>query len=591
MSYGKTSTVARTSISTTFDRKGSIGSLMSQTLEEEFFFGNKNAPRQALDRILEDDSLRNQFRVFLSTRRAEENLAFLGAIKSLNPGNVRQVYLWYLFDDSPFEINLTAQTAEDLIAAYMKVRGIATSSEWYKVFANARNEIHDILGNMANEFLLWSRNYYIFWKNITDKKKKVLVIGSGPCGIMAAKMLENIEAFKVTMVTKINFSEFKPALIHITHPSRMSKYHVPVVDSLTNTDIILGEVNAVEQNRAYVGQNHIDFDYCILACGKSYRTGPSWGNNGVTKEYNERIKEATANEIRRANSVLVIGGGPVGVSSASEIKSSYPNKNVVLLENSSTLLKNEEWGPHGMGKMAQRYLENLGVTVYTNKLVSATISDNENSGYYYVHTADGLCFHVDLVVSARPPVVNSFILKKKDVATFTDSRGYLLVPKTMNIPGTTHIYAGGVVCKSADEYDPTVLNSMITGCIIARNICRDFKGKELSYHGHKGFPEYIKKDNDPLASVMVGDVAFGRQGLSNLSKRTPDRYNNYGLPSPPADAPREPTDIQDLALNEGYRQMHVDAYNFWHNVLVKNERPSWLGEEPKKITIEDYKKR
>ena len=48
MSYGKTSTVARTSISTTFDRKGSIGSLMSQTLEEEFFFGNKNAPRQAL---------------------------------------------------------------------------------------------------------------------------------------------------------------------------------------------------------------------------------------------------------------------------------------------------------------------------------------------------------------------------------------------------------------------------------------------------------------------------------------------------------------------------------------------------------------
>lgn len=97
-------------------------------------------------------------------------------------------------------------------------------------------------------------------------------------------------------------------------------------------------MTSISPNSVSVHGRHdpIHFDYLIIATGSSYAFPGKIAEPQLDKaiEMYEKLRE----KIDRAENILVIGGGPVGVELASEIATDFPRKSVTLVHNQSTLL-------------------------------------------------------------------------------------------------------------------------------------------------------------------------------------------------------------------------------------------------------------
>ena len=67
-----------------------------------------------------------------------------------------------------------------------------------------------------------------------------------------------------------------------------------------------------------------------------------------------------AEELKAADSVLIIGGGPVGLELAGEIATDMPSKKVTLVHSGQNILESY---PPRLGRLVKSQLEVLGVKV------------------------------------------------------------------------------------------------------------------------------------------------------------------------------------------------------------------------------------
>jgi len=83
-------------------------------------------------------------------------------------------------------------------------------------------------------------------------------------------------------------------------------------------------------------ENTIQFDFAVVATGSSY-TFPAKCTFDDTTQAKEFYGEI-ADRIKDAASILIIGGGPVGVEFAGEIATEHPGKKVTLIHAGDTLI-------------------------------------------------------------------------------------------------------------------------------------------------------------------------------------------------------------------------------------------------------------
>ena len=90
------------------------------------------------------------------------------------------------------------------------------------------------------------------------------------------------------------------------------------------------------------------------------------GGNHETAAKQAAVFEQANSEIKAASNILVVGGGPVGIETAGEIREEFPDKNV-------TLVTSKELMPSPTLPFSQRFrdrllkkLQQMGVTVHTD---------------------------------------------------------------------------------------------------------------------------------------------------------------------------------------------------------------------------------
>ncbi|KAH9070615.1 hypothetical protein Ae201684P_002972 [Aphanomyces euteiches] len=115
------------------------------------------------------------------------------------------------------------------------------------------------------------------------------------------------------------FIPLKPAL-----PYPHAKIVRGIAEEIQDKHVV---VRQTVNDQAEATTTNLPFDYLVLATGSSY-TSPI------------KALEDTANNIRAASSVLVVGGGPVGVEVAAEIACAYSSKRVTILEGNPRLVHN-----------------------------------------------------------------------------------------------------------------------------------------------------------------------------------------------------------------------------------------------------------
>lgn len=240
-----------------------------------------------------------------------------------------------------------------------------------------------------------------------EKTTHVVIVGGGFAGLYAAKDLGNAPV-KVTLIDKRNFHLFQPLLYQVAtgslSPADISSPLRLVVGRNPNTHVILDEVVDInpEAKQVIMREGVLNYDHLIIATGVSHHY---FGNNHWEKDapglksienaldirrriflaFEEAEKVSSLVEKQEWLTFVIVGGGPTGVELAGAIaeiahkviKNDFQDidttkAKILLIEGMNRILPPY---PAELSAKAQESLENLGVTVLTNRMVT-DISNN-----------------------------------------------------------------------------------------------------------------------------------------------------------------------------------------------------------------------
>ena len=209
----------------------------------------------------------------------------------------------------------------------------------------------------------------------------------------------------------------------------------------------------------------IRFKKAIIATGSRYASLPLAKSNsafGYADRNQEILDEHQS--LAAANSVLVIGGGLVGVEFAGDIASAFPDKEVILAHASDTLL---EQSPAKVQRKALEQLTANGVTVKFNRrfakdgdVYRCSIS-NETIQPDVAYVCVGMAPNTEFLRAELPEILND--------------RGLVKVDAFMKVVGHDNLYSLGD-CSTLDNRKHGYLAG-VQGAHLADILIKSAEGK------------------------------------------------------------------------------------------------------------------
>jgi apoptosis-inducing factor 2 len=296
---------------------------------------------------------------------------------------------------------------------------------------------------------------------------EVLIIGGGFAGVAVAQRLAK-EGVGVTLVDKKDYFEVTFATLrNVTAPHLhgntprkrytqflASKFIQAGVTSMTPSQVKLDTGEAIE------------FDQAIIATGSRYPTLPE-AKTHIGLSYSKRNKEMQqAHErLTSAASVLVIGGGTVGVEFAGEIASAFPDKEVTLTHSGDRLLEASK--PKAQSKALEQLAEK-GVKVMFNRRFN-------KQGDIYLCETTGESLSADIAYVCTGMLPNTEFIQQS-LPEILDHKGFINVDEHMQVAGYDNLYSLGD-CATLDTHKHGFLAS-VQGSFLAKNIVKAIKGKK-----------------------------------------------------------------------------------------------------------------
>jgi NADH dehydrogenase len=236
----------------------------------------------------------------------------------------------------------------------------------------------------------------------------VVIIGAGFGGLQAAKALRNIPV-RVTVIDRTNYHLFQPLLYQVAtaalSPADICSPIRHILKWQENTRVIMAEVTDIDtqQQRVYMHEHSIDYDYLIVATGarENYFGHTAWQarapglktiedataiRRSILLTFELAEQETDPQRIRELLTFIVVGAGPTGVELAGAIaevahhalKSEFRHidpsmARILLVELGPRILPSF---PESLAQRASKELIHLGVEVRTN----APVSDIDEDG-------------------------------------------------------------------------------------------------------------------------------------------------------------------------------------------------------------------
>lgn len=306
--------------------------------------------------------------------------------------------------------------------------------------------------------------------------RRVVILGGGFCGSILAKKLDQLDAFETILIDENGWFEFYPSLPKVlTDIDLKSNIRVGLDSFLSDTEVIEEEVEEVNPEYVKTSQNKVDFDYLVICLGADY---PIRLENKEDVFTLNNIANSTmlSRRVHESESVLIIGGGLIGVEAASELADNT-EKELTLVHPHDRLI---DRNPEGASRYAEKFLEKRGVRlIFDDKVV-------ENEEYF--HTQNEKTIQADTAIWCGGLGFDKSIFHGFDDLIFSE-KGGLEVDEHLRLNGHDRIFVGGDITSVEEE--KTGHNADRHAGMIYRNILKHSKDKKLSSYGKREFPLVI----------------------------------------------------------------------------------------------------
>ncbi len=273
------------------------------------------------------------------------------------------------------------------------------------------------------------------------KQTDVLIIGGGFAGVgVAQKLAKN--GVDVTLVDRKNYFEVTFAVLrNVANPKLLGNTPRKLYRDFLNGTFIQATVESMNDKEAKLTNGEtIRFNRAVIASGSRYSTLPLAKSNAAF-DYSERNQEMLDehNSLASAKSVLVIGGGTVGVEFAGEIASAFPDKEITLAHASNTLLNSST--PKAQRKALEQ-LRAKGVKVKFNRRFA-------KDGDVYRDSKSNETMQPDIAYVCVGMIPNTEFLQA-ELPEILDDKGLVKVDAFMKVEGYQNLYSLGD-CSTLDS--------------------------------------------------------------------------------------------------------------------------------------------
>lgn len=305
--------------------------------------------------------------------------------------------------------------------------------------------------------------------------RKVVIIGGGFAGSTAARLLE--EDFNVTLIDTKNYFEFTPSILRtIVEPIHLKKIQRLHTSYLGKAQIVIGEVEEVTPTFVKVGSKEIEYDYLLIASGSRYNT-PIKEQDVVLATRAAHLRDYYK-KLCSSMSVIIIGGGIVGVELAAEIATHYSDKKITIVHSQSRLM---ERNSRKASEYAHEFLRKKGVSfVFNERIIDAKgkkfVTDQKNT------------LEADMAFLCTGITPNYEFLTKHFKKSLNE-RNTLVVNAQLQLAGNTNIFAAGDI--SNVHVEKTAQHAQHQGTLVAENIRALEAGKALVSYTERKQPMVI----------------------------------------------------------------------------------------------------
>ncbi|MFF7244315.1 NAD(P)/FAD-dependent oxidoreductase [Embleya sp. NPDC008237] len=301
--------------------------------------------------------------------------------------------------------------------------------------------------------------------------RTVAVIGGGYGGAAVAKALES-EADIVLIDPRDAFVNVAGSLRGLARPDWAPNMFFPFETLLPRGTVIRDRAVSVDPSGVTLASgDHVPADYIVLATGSGYAYPAHPGSDSIAEAIEDLRR--THEEVRRSESVLILGAGPVGLELAGEIKEVWPDKHVTIVDPAAELLPG--FRPEVVADLHAQ-LDARGIEVRLNtRLAAPPTTEPGRAGGFTVTTADGDELAGDIWFRAYGTRTNSDYLADGKLTTLTP-QGRVPVTEFLNVEGYEHVYAVGDITDVAEA--KMAGYAMQHAEVVARNIAARLDGRE-----------------------------------------------------------------------------------------------------------------
>ncbi|HEY3833218.1 MAG TPA: FAD-dependent oxidoreductase [Acidimicrobiia bacterium] len=272
-----------------------------------------------------------------------------------------------------------------------------------------------------------------------DREPTVLVVGGGYGGVNVAKALD--EHMHVVLV------EPKDAFVHsvgtlraLVEPEFLPRIFIPYDNLLARGRVVHDRAVEVHPDRVVVASGDtIAADYLVLASGSSYPF-PAKTQEHASVEAIDHFR-AAYDELVRADRVLLIGAGAVGIELAGEIVAKWPDKLVTLLDLADDVL-GDRFRSDLRAELRNQLVE-IGVELVLGEgLRSLPPTAATEFATFTITTETDRTITADIWFQCFGVTPVSDYLRG-DLATARRADGFVAVGPTLQLPGHTNVFAIG----------------------------------------------------------------------------------------------------------------------------------------------------